>query len=84
MVRYLFHVKDSKYKTTLFESFGNEIIQSLRKNLLDEIDCAVCGELITKPSQRQTRCDKCQVNYRRKLDKLRKQAERKRLEGMSA
>lgn len=84
LVRYLFKVKNSKYKTTLFESFGNEIIKSLRKNLLDEIDCITCGTTVKEPSQRQTRCEKCQGDYRRKLDKLRKRKEREKLEEMSA
>ena len=84
LVRYLFKVKNSKFKTTLFESFGNEIIKNLRKNLLHEIDCMVCGDLITKPKQRQIRCDKCQSDYRKQQDKLRKSKERKRLADLSA
>ena len=84
LVRWLFHEKDSEYKRTLWESFGQEVVEAIRKNVYNEVDCVGCGETINKPRQRQVRCEKCQKEYRKYLDKERKRKTRKRLEDMSA
>lgn len=84
LVRYLFGEKDSEYKTTLWESFGQEVIQAIKKNVLNEVDCFGCGTKIEKPRQRQIRCDNCQKEYRKRQDKLRKRKERQSLENLSA
>lgn len=84
LVRYLFAKKDSEYKKTLFESFGEEVVDAIRKNVNSEINCRSCGELINEPKQRQIRCDACQKAYRKKLDAERKRKARKLLKEMSA
>ncbi|MGG3623847.1 hypothetical protein ABES25_09880 [Bacillus gobiensis] len=84
LVRYLFRDKDSEYKRTLWESFGSEVVDSIRKNVHKEVDCAGCGDVIKEPRQRQVRCDKCQKEHRKMQDKERKRKERKILEEMSA
>ena len=84
LVRYLFGVKDSEYKSTLWQSFGTEIVDSIRKNVHKEVDCIGCEKTIHQPRQRQVRCDKCQKEYRKNQDKNRKRKERKILEEMSA
>ncbi|YCI79295.1 hypothetical protein M1D47_12390 [Bacillus sp. R1-10] len=84
LVRYLFGVKDSKYKRTLWESFGTEVVNSIRKNVHKEIDCSGCGVTVYEPRQRQIRCDKCQNKYRLRQDKERKRKVRQRLNDMSA
>ncbi|WMX58062.1 hypothetical protein [Peribacillus sp. R9-11] len=84
LVRYLFGVKDSKYKRTLWESFGTEVVNSIRKNVHKEIDCSGCGVTVYEPRQRQIRCDKCQNKYRLSQDKERKRKVRQRLNDMSA
>ncbi|AND39532.1 hypothetical protein [Cytobacillus oceanisediminis] len=84
LVRFLFGKKDSEYKKTLFESFGVEVVDAIRKNVHSEINCRACGELIPTPEQRQIRCDSCQKAYRKRLDAERKRKTRKILKEMSA
>ncbi|MBO0995930.1 hypothetical protein [Bacillus sp. SD088] len=84
LVRYLFNKKDSKYKSTLWESFGQEIVEALRKNVLNEVDCFGCGKVINEPRQRQVRCDKCQKEYRKRQDRERKRREKENLNKVSA
>lgn len=84
LVRHLFNVKDSEYKRTLWESFGTEIVDAIRKNVHKEIDCVDCGETVNNPRQRQIRCDGCQKEYRKNQEKERKRKERKLLKELSA
>lgn len=84
LVRYLFGKKDSEYKKTLFEAFGVEVVNAIRKNVHSEINCKACGEFIPTPKQRQIRCDSCQKAYRKRLDADRKRKARKLLKEMSA
>ncbi|WP_342541022.1 hypothetical protein MHI39_08130 [Heyndrickxia sp. FSL K6-6286] len=84
LVRYLFNEKDSEHKTTLFESFGKEVVKSIKKNVHGKVDCLGCGEVIDQPKQRQVRCDDCQKEYRKRQDAARKRKLRQRLKDMSA
>ncbi|MDC2866529.1 hypothetical protein [Bacillus sp. BP-3] len=84
LVRYLFKEKDSEYKKTLWESFGVEVVNSIRKNVHKEIDCAGCGITVCEPRQRQVRCDECQDKYHKQRDAYRKRKEREVLKRMSA
>jgi hypothetical protein len=84
LVRYLFQVKDSQYKNTLWNALGEEIVKNIKKNVHNEIECADCEEVIHNPRQRQVRCDDCQKKYRAKLDRERKRKAREALKNMSA
>jgi hypothetical protein len=73
LVKYLYNEKRSRFKTTLWESFGDMIINNLKKNVLNFIECIDCGCKVLFPRQRQIRCDNCQHEEVKKKDRLRKQ-----------
>ncbi|MGJ9381513.1 TraR/DksA C4-type zinc finger protein [Salipaludibacillus sp. CF4.18] len=84
LVRHLFHFEDTEYKRTLWESFGEDIVDNIRKNVHNEVDCAGCGEIIDEPRQRQIRCDECQKKHRNRQDRERKRKLKEKLEELSA
>ncbi|MEN3817967.1 MAG: hypothetical protein AAG110_13600 [Bacillus velezensis] len=73
LVEYLFNTKCSKHKDTLYNCFGYNIVRNLKKNIRRAIKCVDCEREIEKG----TRCDKCQKDRERELNKLRKRKERK-------
>ncbi|MCR1833159.1 hypothetical protein NSA56_01945 [Oceanobacillus caeni] len=58
LIKYLYNKKNSKYKTTLWESFGKEIVINLKRNLRKTKECAGCGTRIEKKNAKKY-CDKC-------------------------
>lgn len=76
LVKHLFHTKNSAHKTTLWESFGGEILNSLYKNLEKTKTCEDCNEKFVPSKQRQVRCDECQKKHTKKLANERKKKER--------
>ncbi|MFE4571308.1 RNA dependent RNA polymerase [Paenibacillus chitinolyticus] len=64
LVEYLYRHKDSSYKTTLWSSFGDILIQNIGNNIkqaLSEefIQCEVCGERVKETNNRRKYCIKC-------------------------
>jgi hypothetical protein len=60
LIEYLYHEKRSRHKTTIWESFGDIILNNIKKNLFGIIECLDCGCQIENPKRKQTRCDDCQ------------------------
>ncbi|HZH61285.1 MAG TPA: hypothetical protein VEY70_17315, partial [Metabacillus sp.] len=72
LVRYLYNNVDSSFKTTLWESFGKEIVANIKRNVYNIIECVDCKEEVEKQTQRQLRCYGCQEKRRKTLDNARK------------
>lgn len=78
LIKYLYEHKDSSYKTTLWECFGDIIIENLKQNITQPLDdgwimCEVCGKRVTYYNNRKY-CDECQDDVDRVKAKKRMQA----------
>lgn len=61
LVKYLYGKKNSKHKTTLWESFGDVILKNLERNLDNTKQCEECGCRIER-SKAKRFCGKCAEN----------------------
>jgi hypothetical protein len=77
LIEYLYNYKSSKNKTTLWESFGNVLVQNLKFNLNVSEECIDCGGRYRVTKQRQVRCDSCQKEKDKENARLRKRKQRK-------
>jgi len=64
LVKYLYEQKESSYKTTLWSSFGNVIIDNIKNNIntkLNEgyLQCEECNNLILPTNNKMKYCDYC-------------------------
>ena len=64
LVKYLYKKKKTKYKTTLWSCFGDEIVDNIQRNIrikLSEgyIQCEICNKLIKPKSNSQKYCKNC-------------------------
>ena len=75
LVKYLYKKKKTKYKTTLWSCFGDEIVDNIQRNIrikLSEgyIQCEICNKLIKPKSNSQKYCKNCwrekQLEWQRK------------------
>ncbi|MEK4427812.1 hypothetical protein MHB54_00985 [Paenibacillus sp. FSL M7-0802] len=75
LVEYLYNNKKSNFKTTLWSSFGDIIVENLLRNLNKLGTCERCGVNYTITKQRQIYCDDCFriVRKEKERDKKRKQ-----------
>jgi hypothetical protein len=76
LIDYLYGEKRSRFKTTLWESFGQVILNNIKKNVLNTINCVDCGCEFNNPKQRQIYCDSCQQIRDKENARLRKQKQR--------
>jgi len=76
LVKHLFNTKNSAHKTTLWESFGGEILNSLYKNLEKTKVCMDCDEKFIPTTKRQDRCPECKKKHEAKLARERQQRSR--------
>lgn len=81
LVKYLYGIKDNKRKDLLWTCYGEYLYDNLRKNvkqITKTIQCIDCGEWfdVGIKDSRSCRCDKCVVEYKRELARLRKQKQR--------
>ncbi|MFY0758756.1 hypothetical protein AB1K32_07735 [Metabacillus dongyingensis] len=75
LIEHLFS-NDSKFKTTLWESFGHVIEKNLELNLKEAKHCEDCDSKIRITKKRQVRCSDCQSkrdkeNARLRMKKMR-------------
>lgn len=66
LIKYLYIEKKSKYKTTLWEAFGDVILKNLQKNLKNTIQCSECGKRVKKINNRSQYCAHCWKEIQRK------------------
>lgn len=81
LIKYLYCEKDSKFKDTLWESFGYIIERNLEKNLAKVTPCEDCNSRYRVTKKRQVRCEGCQKKRDKENARLRKQKERERKAG---
>ena len=67
LVEYLYGHKHSKFKTTLWSSFGDIIVENLKFNIvMDQTYCEICGDLVEKITNNQKYCDECANDIHKK------------------
>jgi hypothetical protein len=76
LVKYLYSKKQSKYKKTIWECFGDIIVNNLEFNLNVAEECYDCGCRYKQVKQRQVRCDNCQEERNKINARLRKRKQR--------
>ncbi|MGZ7444939.1 RNA dependent RNA polymerase [Paenibacillus sp. TH7-28] len=64
LIEYLYKYKNSSYKTTLWECFGDIMLENLKKNLKNKYAgkhtlCETCGKRIEMKSNRTKYCEDC-------------------------
>lgn len=82
LVKYLYHIRDEKHKMPLWVCYGDMIYQNLSAKVsrsTRDVQCVDCGEwfMTDIKSTRACRCEKCQLDHRRKYYALVKQNLRK-------
>ncbi|MBU9724141.1 MULTISPECIES: hypothetical protein [Bacillaceae] len=75
LVKYL-HMKESKNNNLLWDCFGDVIVWNLKRNIDDVVECLDCGCHADKTKQRQIRCNECQKERNKKLERIRKRKKR--------
>ncbi|WP_255573148.1 hypothetical protein [Anoxybacillus sp. ST4] len=76
LVKYLYAEKDSPFKTTLWSSFGDIIIQNMLRNLKNTKQCEMCGERIERKKKKKY-CEKCATKRERERVKRLRQKQKK-------
>lgn len=62
LVKYLFHMRQSKRKNVFWMCFGDIVLSNLQKNLpTGSIQCRKCGERFVPENWNQKLCSKCSV-----------------------
>jgi ribosomal protein L37E len=60
LVKYLYETKNSKHKTTLWNTFGDILVKNIRQNLKNTKQCESCGDRIEEYNTKKY-CDKCAI-----------------------
>lgn len=80
LVKYLYEEKNSSYKTTLWSSFGDVILENLSENVKREfgelIPCEECGVRIESSNNKKKYCNPCAKEINRKKTRERMTAKR--------
>lgn len=81
LVKYLYGIKESKYKDLLWTCYGEYILENLEKHFklkTKTIKCADCGEWfeVGIKDTKTCRCSECTMEHKRELARLRKQKQR--------
>lgn len=62
LVKYLFHMRQSKRKNIFWMCFGDIVLSNLQKNLpAGSVQCRKCGERFVPENGKQKLCSKCSV-----------------------
>lgn len=73
LIEYLYNHKKSNYKTTLWSSFGDVIVENLKINieskLNNTIQCEVCATRIEAVNNQKKYCDSCWKETRKKQNR---------------
>jgi arsenate reductase-like glutaredoxin family protein len=79
LVNYLYNEKKSNNKVTLWECFGDIIINNIKHNIATKkyVKCELCGNLTRRSNNKTKYCQKCAKKIEKEQQK-KTQAERKR------
>jgi len=87
LVKYLYVEKNSSFKTTLWECFGEIIVNNLKNNIPNSLDngfmlCEICGERIEVTNNKTKYCKTCADKIKVQQDRIadKKYKERKKSE----
>jgi hypothetical protein len=70
LIKYLYEQKQSNHKTTLWECFGDIIVENLKNNVKSKNTyCEVCGVLIEQTNNKKKYCDKCAKEIKNEQNK---------------
>ncbi|EES90334.1 conserved hypothetical protein [Clostridium phage D-1873] len=78
LVKYLYGDKKAKFKTTLWECFGDIIVENLKINIKNKlkntIQCEKCGKRIIVSNNRVKYCPKCakEINIKKTIENRKK------------
>jgi hypothetical protein len=72
LVKYLYKERKSKFKETLWWSFGDVMLNNLKINIEGTIRCERCGKRVEKEKQRQNLCQQCYEINKKEKTKIRK------------
>lgn len=85
LVKFMYHLRNSKRKVTLWLCYGDIIYANLEKNVkrtVKEVHCIDCGKWFEVPRDRKhnktCRCSECDEEYKREQARLKKQRYRER------
>lgn len=81
LVKYLYGIKESKYKDLLWTCYGEYLLMNIEKNFKSKvkaIQCVDCGEWfeVNTKDTKTCRCDECIIEHKRELARLRKRKQR--------
>jgi hypothetical protein len=77
LVEYLYHKRNSRYKDTLWLSFGDVLVQNLMCNVKEKyIYCEGCGNLVIQKNNRHKYCGHCWHEINK--EQIRKRVEKHR------
>lgn len=86
LVKYLYHIKNSKHKEALWFCYGKYIVENLKRNVKKPtkiIQCVDCGEWleIDNTNRRTCRCTECQKIEQKRLiaERVRKHRNSKKM-----
>jgi len=69
LVEYLYKHKESNYKTTLWECFGDIIVNNLKNNIGHTIICDICGKRIRPSNLTHKYCKECAKEIHQEQEK---------------
>lgn len=70
LVKYLYGEKNSKRKSTLWNTFGDVLIENLQLNLQNTKQCECCGKRIEVKNNKVKYCDECAKFVKNEQNKL--------------
>lgn len=80
LVKYLYGIKESKYKDLLWTCYGEYLLENLEKHVKFKkraIQCVDCGEWFeVDKSERRIRCDYCAKEERKRIEREKKRKQR--------
>jgi len=81
LIEYLYIHKNSSYKTTLWECFGDVLVENLNKNIEEKYGknsstCEICGNRVRKTNNRKKYCNDCWIERQRELWRENKRKQR--------
>ena len=75
LIKYLYKIKKSNYKTTLWSCFGDVIVDNIKMNIerkLTEgyIQCSECGKLVKAKNNKHRFCKSCAREIKQQQDRI--------------
>ena len=74
LIKYLYSIKNTQFKTTLWSCFGEIVYMNLKHNLKGTKLCGRCKKRITYKSPKQKYCSRCakEINIQKTIENRRK------------